>query len=160
MSSLLCFQEQQILEAVRSGQWPEALRTHLAGCAICQESAEIAACMRGLAELEEDDCPLPDPRLIWMKAQIADRRARAAQVLKPLETFQRVAWTVLTLAASLSLVVKWPLIEKAVSQINSSSKAVFVAAGFPFLFPVLIILALSLLGLATTFSLYALLRRN
>ncbi len=160
MSSVSCSQEQRVLEAVRYGPWSEALRAHFSGCAACQESARVASWVRGLDELQEDESSLPDPRSIWMKAQLAERRARAAQVVKPLETFQRVAWTVLALAAVLSLVVKWPLVENAVSQINSSSKAVFVASGFPFLFPVLMSLTLSLFGLATVFGLFALLRRS
>ena len=67
--------------------------------------------MHSLAAVEDDSRPLPDAKVIWLKAQLAQRRASAAEALRPVETFQRVAWGVSALALFFGLLAKWTLLE-------------------------------------------------
>jgi hypothetical protein len=150
-----CVHEQSVVEAAKSGQWSEPLRSHFAGCALCQESLQVSTWMQDFAETADEARELPDPRLIWLKARLAQRQAAAAEALRPLEFFNRVAYTVVGLLLVASLVMKWPHIEAWQRHLNSSSAAVFGPSGLASLFVPLASLTLGLLSLAALFAVYA-----
>jgi predicted anti-sigma-YlaC factor YlaD len=59
-----------------------ALGAHLAACPACREAVEAVCWMRRMAETTAESHPLPNPDVIWWKAQLlrrweADRRASA-----------------------------------------------------------------------------------
>jgi hypothetical protein len=109
--------------------------------------------MHSLAAVEDDCRPLPDAKVIWLKAQLAQRRARAAEALRPVETFQRVAWGVSTLALFLGLLAKWTLLEKAIAWLNNGWGSLVSQAGLAGLLPLVGILTLGLVGAASLLGL-------
>ena len=106
MKHTSCLHEESIAVAVQTGSWTDALRTHLSDCVSCQETVQIAGWMHSLAAAEDNSHPLPDARVIWLKANLAQKRASTAEALRPVETFQWVAWGVAALAARLWFVCK------------------------------------------------------
>ena len=66
--------------------------------------------MHSLAAVEDNFRPLPDAKGISLRAQLAQRRASAAEALKPVETFQRVAWGVSALVLLFGLLANWTLL--------------------------------------------------
>jgi len=52
-----------------------ALEDHVAVCPVCQDALLVAA---ALAAAVDDGAPLPDPRVLWLRAQ-REARARAAR---------------------------------------------------------------------------------
>jgi hypothetical protein len=52
-----------------------SLRDHVTGCRSCQDALLVS---RALAAAAEDDAPLPDPRVLWLRAR-SQARARAAR---------------------------------------------------------------------------------
>jgi hypothetical protein len=112
--------------------------------------------MMALAGPEEEERPLPNPKLIWLKARLAQQASAMHEVLKPLEIFQRIAWAISVLTLMLGLLDKWLVIERAMSRLASDSAAIFSAAGVPVLFPIFLSLVLSVFGLTLTFTLYTL----
>jgi hypothetical protein len=155
MKPTVCIYEQSVLEAASSGQWAEPLRRHFAGCALCQESLQVSSWMRDFAETTHEARQLPDPRLIWLKARLAQRHAAAAQVLRPLEIFHYVTCGVVGLVLLASLVMKWQHIEAWLTHLNSSWAAVFDASGLASQLVPLAASTLGLLSIAALFAIYA-----
>src|SRR4029450_1131838 len=72
----LCPMEASVLLARRTGQWTETQETHVADCASCQELLKVAGFMNGIADNLRRDPALPDPALVWLKAQWIEREER------------------------------------------------------------------------------------
>src|SRR5689334_7843066 len=153
MKTTSCSHEQSIIAAVQTECWTDALRMHLASCTPCQETFQVAGYMHSLAAVEDDPRPLPDAKVIWLKAQLAQRRASAAEALRPVETFQRVAWGVSTLVLFFGLLAKWTLLEKAITWLNTGWGSLVSQAGLPGLLSVVGILTLGLVGAASLLGL-------
>jgi hypothetical protein len=153
MKPTLCSHEQSIIAAVQTESWTDALRMHLGSCASCQETFQIAGYMHSLAAVEDDSRPLPDAKVIWLKAQLAQRRASAAEALRPVETFQRVAWGVSILVLFFGLLAKWTLLEKAIAWLNTGWGSLVSQAGLAGLLSVVGILTLGLVGAASLLGL-------
>ena len=92
---LQCPFEQELLDAVTARRWPdradESLRSHVAGCALCADVAEIAA-----AFFEDRDCAraeavVPAASAVWWRAQIRAREEAARLAVRPLLIVQVIA---------------------------------------------------------------------
>jgi len=153
MKPTSCSHEQATIVAVQTETWTDALRMHLSNCACCQETAQMARCMHSLAAVENNSRPLPDAKVIWLKAQLARRQASATEALKPVETFQRVAWGVSALALFFGLLAKWTLLERAILWLNTGWGSLVSQAGLLGLFSVAGILTLGLVAAASLLSL-------
>lgn len=81
MSRTSCSEERAVARAVRSGEWNESLEAHVRSCATCHSVRQAAEWMRGLAPAPElgpnDQTDLPDPQILWLRAQLSERQARA-----------------------------------------------------------------------------------
>lgn len=81
-----CPQSEAVVRAVRSGIWPEGLRTHIEACKACIETNRVASWMMEMAaSLESAPGELPDSKLIWLKAKINRRSQLPDRVLLPLK---------------------------------------------------------------------------
>jgi len=86
MSRRSCLQESDVARAVRTGEWSEALQAHLRDCATCRSVREAASWMQALAPAAaapaqgRDD--LPDPQILWLRAQFSERQAAAERAQK------------------------------------------------------------------------------
>src|SRR5262245_33503096 len=69
----LCPMEASVLLARRTGQWTEMHERHIADCANCRELLKVAGFMNGIADSLRRDPSLPDPVLVWLKAQWIER---------------------------------------------------------------------------------------
>jgi hypothetical protein len=155
MKPAICVHEQSVLEAVNSDRWSEFLRRHLEDCALCQEAIQVSSLLRTFAGTADQEHRLPDSRLIWLKAQLAQRQTAAAEVLRPLELFHRIAYGVIGLLAAALFWMKWPRIEVWLTYLNSSWSAVFASSELGALLVPWIALTLGLLSIAAVFSLYS-----
>lgn len=87
-----CLTEEQVREAAQTGHWTDELRDHCASCSPCAETALVTAALCADArELETDDSPLPDPRLIWLRARIESRRVKSTRATLAIVWVQRAA---------------------------------------------------------------------
>ena len=153
MNNTPCPRDESVLAAAQSENWTDELRTHLTHCASCQQVVQIAGWMQSLAVVEHDLPDLPDAKLIWLKAQLAQRRASATEALKPVDIFQKVAWGVSTLMALLGVLAKWTLMEQAIVWLNAGWGSLVSQAGWAGWLLVVSILTLGLVGAASLFSL-------
>jgi len=102
MTFRACSEQPDILTAAASGrELPAAFAAHLASCASCREQVEAVTFVCQLAGTEDIPHQLPDPAVIWWKAQLL-RRWQAERVASaPME---RMRWIELG-AGVVSLVV-------------------------------------------------------
>jgi predicted anti-sigma-YlaC factor YlaD len=106
MMNRACMQQPDILTAMAEGRaLPEVLESHLASCPSCREQVEAVAFVRQLADTPDASHPLPDPAVIWWKAQLL-RRWQAERVAStPIE---RMRWVELAAGvASLAVFLVW-----------------------------------------------------
>jgi len=152
MKPTSCLHEQSIVIAVQTGSWTDALRTHLGDCVSCQETIQMTGWMDSLATVEDSGHSLPDARVIWLKANLAQKRASTAEALRPVETFQWVAWGVAALAASFGLFAKWTELERGMVWLNTGWASLVSQAGWAGLLSVAGILTLGLVAAASLLS--------
>jgi hypothetical protein len=103
--TLRCDFESDVLDAVASRRWParveDALRTHIAGCRVCADTAAIALAFRDDREQERAH-PLPPSGVVWWKAQVRAREESTRLALRPIVLVQAVA-TIAAGAVSIAL---------------------------------------------------------
>lgn len=129
MTFRVCPEHDEILGAAAEGRdLAAALRAHLASCPSCRDQAEAAAFVRGLAGATEIPHQLPDPAVVWWKAQLARRWQAERAAAAPIE---RMRWIELTAGvASLAafLVWQWEGLLNLLSQAIPASVAAATAA--------------------------------
>jgi hypothetical protein len=85
MSHRSCSQESGVARAVRSGERSESLEAHLRECAICRGVQETVRWMQALSPAPEPQSDLPDPQILWLRAQLSQRQAAAERAQKVLQ---------------------------------------------------------------------------
>ena len=101
-----CSTQPDILTATAEGRELSAsLAGHLASCPSCREQAEAVAFVRKLAGTEDIRHQLPDPAVIWWKAQLTRRWQAERAAAAPIE---RMHWIELAAGfVSLAVFLVW-----------------------------------------------------
>ena len=109
MSDTHCSQESAVGRAVRSGEWSESLEAHLRDCAVCRGVREAARWMQALAPepAREGQEGLPDPRVLWLRAQFSERQAAAERAHKVLQWVEIACVTSACAVLGIWLVWSW-----------------------------------------------------
>jgi len=105
-----CRYEVDVLRAAEEDRWPDALRRHLLECDDCVAAASVAPWMARFAKISDREHPLPDPQLVWLKAQLLQGSADAARVSRPLTVVQMLAYLVVAGGWATLLTWKWDAI--------------------------------------------------
>lgn len=105
MTGRTCDKERAVRSMVRSGQDDPALRDHLARCESCRQDAEVAAWMIAFADLPTEPARLPDPGMLWWKAQLLQRWDAQRRAAEPIE--QGLRFQVGLGAAACAALVYW-----------------------------------------------------
>jgi hypothetical protein len=120
MTRGICEHEPAVVQAVLSGQWPDAcdqaLRDHAAACEMCREVVSVAALLRedfdeAREEIARRDVPLPSAGQIWWRAAVHARADAARAAARPLVWGYgaAAACAIGLLAAGISAVWPWLL---------------------------------------------------
>lgn len=102
-----CRHETHVIRAVADDQWTDALREHVASCADCAATAAAAPFMKRLARLDERQQKLPDPAVVWLKAQLLRGSAIAERATRPITIAQLTAYLVVAGGWAAVLTWKW-----------------------------------------------------
>lgn len=99
-----CEFEQDLLDAVASRRWPARadarLRTHVEGCAICADVAEVALAFFEDREAARADDGVPHASAVWWRAQIRAREEAARVAARPIAVVQAVSTACVAVAAA------------------------------------------------------------
>jgi hypothetical protein len=122
--SVECVREQDVLDALLSGRWPDRtpddLRAHVESCAICADTVTVA----GPILSEPDDFPaearIPSSAVMWWRAQMRARQEAAREAARPI-TVAQVVGAVCALALIVALAVAFsPLVRGVLTDTVSS----------------------------------------
>ncbi len=102
-----CRHEPQVRRAAAENQWTEALREHVAGCADCAAAAAAAPFMRRFGQIDERQKKLPDPNVVWLKAQLLTATVAAERASRPMNLMQLIAYAVVACGWAAVLTWKW-----------------------------------------------------
>ena len=149
MKKQLCAHEDAVAAAATSGVWTPELRAHRDGCMTCAELTLVVAALAADAEqLADEAIPLPDPGVLWFRAQLAERERAFKRATSAIVWVQRAAIVVVAAIGLTFAPGLWALIGKFVAGLELGSAAAELprAAGSPTL--VLVTSLLVLGGLA------------
>ena len=106
MTHRACSEQPDIFTAAGQGrEVPSAFAAHLASCPSCREQVDAVAFMRGLAAAPVASHPMPDPAVIWWKAQLLRRWQAERAAAAPIE---HMRWIELAAGfASLAVFLAW-----------------------------------------------------
>jgi len=90
-----CSHEQDILDAVASGRWPERadaeLMVHAKSCRICKEVAMISMLYQEDYSVALEEARVPSSGLIWWKSELRLRQEAVRAASRPIELAQGVS---------------------------------------------------------------------
>jgi hypothetical protein len=84
-----CEREPEMLAAAGSGGESADTRAHLASCARCREAVAVSAWMRRMANTSGESHALPDPGVLWWKAQLVRRWQAEREASAPVDAMHR-----------------------------------------------------------------------
>ena len=92
-----CDFENAVTAAARSSRWTPELVRHRDACATCADAALVAEYLaQGIVD---ESVSVPDPGLIWWRAQIRRKLEASDRALEPVRWAERAAMAVFALAA-------------------------------------------------------------
>lgn len=117
-----CLREQDVMDAVASGRWPERsdaeLRRHVEGCPICQDVATVLPAIAAERDETWEAVAVPAASVVWWRAQIRAREEAARAVQRPIAITQAVAVTCLVAATLVLIPVAWPAMKYAAGGVS------------------------------------------
>lgn len=100
-----CHQEPHVRLAAAEGVWSESLRAHVQSCPDCAAAASVAPFLTRFSRVNIREQALPDPNVIWIKAQILGASSAVERVTRPLNIVQLLGY--LSVAAGWAAVLTW-----------------------------------------------------
>lgn len=107
-----CAFENNILEAAESDRWSESLRAHAAGCESCEAAASVAKWMAEFARHDDREHILPDPSVVWLKAQLLRQHTTVELASRPMHMLQIAAYMIVAACWAALLTWKWAAVEE------------------------------------------------
>jgi hypothetical protein len=124
-----CRFEADVLRAAQEDHWSETLRNHLAGCDQCVAAASVAPWMTRFARISDREHILPDPQIVWLKAQLLQGSADVARVSRPMNVLQMVAYLVVAGGWAALLTWKWEAIQTWMNGLTPTGMVQNIATG-------------------------------
>lgn len=149
MSSNACPMEHDVLRAAAMNAWPHALRSHAESCSDCAAAAAIAPWMQSFAEVDVRETPLPDPTLLFLKAQLLKNTAGVDRASRPIARFQIVAYLVVAAGWAALLMARWNTIASFLHGLTPAGMVSKMATGSATTLSISIIAALAILSSMT-----------
>jgi hypothetical protein len=116
MNRTECPREIELLEIITCGRWPDQcpaeLRTHIAGCAVCNDVLEVAHALHEDRNAAHPAAHIPSADLVWWRAELRTRQEAirtASRPIKLVEAFGGAAVLGVVVALVKSV---WPWIKR------------------------------------------------
>jgi hypothetical protein len=103
MSHMSCSEESAVARAIRRGEWNESLEAHVRSCGTCRSVRLAPESQLGARE----QANLPDPQVLWLRAQLSERQAAAERAHQILQWVEVVCAMVICAGLGIWLVRDW-----------------------------------------------------
>ncbi|HEX8152105.1 MAG TPA: hypothetical protein VF698_03220 [Thermoanaerobaculia bacterium] len=123
-----CRLERDVMLAAIDDRWTDALRRHVTDCADCAAAAAVSPWMQSFSRVDEREHLLPDPAVVWIKAQLLRGSAAIERVSRPLAIYQLIAYSVVAAGWAAMLTWKWDALTAWLASLTPSG-LVTTAAG-------------------------------
>ena len=107
-----CRHEAEVLRAAGEDRWTDALRHHLGECDECVATASVAPWMSRFSRINDREHILPDPQIVWLKAQLLQNSVDVARVSRPMNVLQFIAYLVVAGGWAALMTWKWDAVQK------------------------------------------------
>ncbi len=107
-----CPHEKEIAQATRTGEWKPSLTLHRQHCPICLEVVQVAGSVQTLLTVPESTRPLPDPDLIWFRAQLMKMQSAEVRILRPFLVADISVSVISVATVALLFTWHWPKIQQ------------------------------------------------
>ena len=92
MRTIECSREQDVIDALSSGRWPErapgGLPAHVASCQICSDTLAVASLVLADRDDPAVDPHIPSSAVMWWRAQMRARQEAAREAARPIAVAQ------------------------------------------------------------------------
>jgi hypothetical protein len=106
-----CPMEAGVVRAAATNAWPHALRDHVQTCEECAAAAAVAPWMHSFAERDDRQHPLPDPMVLFLKAQLLKSTTTVDRAVRPIARFQMAAYFIVAAGWAALMMTKWNQIQ-------------------------------------------------
>ena len=106
-----CRFEADVLRAAQEDRWTDALRRHIEGCDDCVAAMSVAPWMTRFSRISDREHILPDPQIVWLKAQLLQGSADVARAARPMNFIQMLAYLVVAGGWAAVLTWKWAAVQ-------------------------------------------------
>ena len=106
-----CRYENDVLRAVRDDRWTDSLHAHAASCDECSAAEAAGAWMHRFAAIDDRQHILPNPSIVWLKAQLLQQTRTVERAARPMNAVQIAAYVIVATCWAGLLTWKWKAIE-------------------------------------------------
>jgi hypothetical protein len=107
-----CRYERDVINAAGHDLWTDSLREHARSCETCAAAAAVSMWMDDFASQDDREHSLPDPAVVWLKAQILGRQAAVERASRPMNNLQMAAYLVVAAGWSAIMTWKWRALQE------------------------------------------------
>jgi hypothetical protein len=115
-----CQHEREILAAASEG-WSEKESAHAAGCVECATAAQVDPWMKRFARINLREQVLPDPSLVWLKANLLRGNEQAVRATRPLDVVQLLSYLIVAGGWASLLTLRWDTIREWMASLTPSA---------------------------------------
>lgn len=124
-----CRHEHEVCRASMESKWTDGLRAHVSACETCAAAAGVARWMAEFAKVDVRPRALPDPAIVWLKAQLVRGNVIAQRATLPITYFQIGAYVTIAAAWAALLTWNWESLQQWVLSLSPSSFIAGASAG-------------------------------
>ena len=107
-----CRYERDVLRATEEDRWTDALRAHVGQCEECAAAMSVAPWIDRFAAIETREHPLPDPAVVYLKAQVLRGNVAVERAARPMRMFHFVAYFLVAAGWAGLLTWKWDALQQ------------------------------------------------
>ena len=102
-----CRLEPDVIRAAEEDRWTDALRRHTTECEECAAAAAVSGWMSDFARVDDREHILPDPAVVWLKAQVLRGTVGIDRASRPMTIAQMAAYLIVAAGWAGLLTWKW-----------------------------------------------------
>lgn len=155
-----CRFEADVTRAAMRGVWTDELRSHAASCDDCAAAASVAPWMTKFATIADREHLLPDPSVLWLKAQLLRASAAAERVARPMNQVQIFAYVVVAAGWAGLLTWKWDALQSWIATMSPTGLLQGINAGSASLSTSVLATALALGSLTVVLAVHTMLAED
>ena len=116
-----CPFELDVIKIQDPARWPETLTRHVGECEVCSAAAAVGPWMHRFAQTPDRAHTLPDPALVWLKAQFLKNTIAADRASRPMTAVQIAAYLIVGGAWATLVTMKWESLQAWYLNLNPTS---------------------------------------